>query len=585
MPCTPEQQKILDDFRNFPRPVTFIQGKAGTGKSFLVKELVRVADKAVILAPTNMAASVYSKAMTLHSFFWGEFDDLDEGFQNAREYRLKSRESRCAQYIRQVNTIIIDEISMVRADTVEMINLVCQEVLGNKKPFGGIRMVFVGDLYQLPPIVTSEATLDYLKKEYGGIYFFNSHVVRNNMPDMAFYELKHSVRQQNDKEYEFVLDSLRTGCHIDIALKCLEKLNSRVTPVENLPSNLIAIASSNAEVLAINHRELDKLPGDKYRILANFKIKKLHLKEYGQWTCDRPLDNPEDYHQIEVPSKFEADFMFKVGTRVIFTESKKKHGYINGDFGVIKNFDGNLIEVQVEKSGDKVWVGPKDEERYQMEYNPATHKLRRLFPCIQVTRQYPLKLAYAFTIHKSQGQTYENVILDLHSHIFAPGQLYVALSRVKTLQGLYLTKPVALSDIIVDDEVRIFLSQFASEPSVTPFENSHDAPDFMQLKSSLVRSEIDSTLKIFLKKTISLAEILYAKGVYSYSYIELRKAFVLLSETYNIPSTVNVCVEEHADQKKDNLQLIARLTDLCGSLTDRQLKTVVHDSHLHVLTT
>ena len=107
----------------------------------------------------------------------------------------------------------------------------------------------------------------------------------------------------------------------------------------------------------------------------------------------------------------------------------------------------------------------------------------------------------------------------------------------------------------------------------------------MQLKSSLVRSEIDSTLKIFLKKTISLAEILYAKGVYSYSYIELRKAFVLLSETYNIPSTVNVCVEEHADQKKDNLQLIARLTDLCGSLTDRQLKTVVHDSHLHVLTT
>ena len=134
----------------------------------------------------------------------------------------------------------------------------------------------------------------------------------------------------------------------------------------------------------------------------------------------------------------------------MFTESRKKLGYVNGDFGTIVRKEGSTIHVRIDKTGDIVMINRVDHYRYQMKYDDTKRDLVKVTPYVQKTNQYPLKLAYAFTIHKSQGQTYEQVVLDLHSHIFASGQLYVALSRVKTLSGLYLTKPVSISDIIVD---------------------------------------------------------------------------------------------------------------------------------------
>ena len=155
MPCNTEQQRIIDDFLKNPAPITLIQGKAGSGKSYLIRELVSRTHGAVILTPTNMAKSVYANAQTLHSFFYGEFDDLENGYQNPHTYSV-SRNSYHSYFInklRPIRTLIIDEVSMVRADTFEMMNVICQESLNNPEPFGGIKVILVGDMFQLPPIV------------------------------------------------------------------------------------------------------------------------------------------------------------------------------------------------------------------------------------------------------------------------------------------------------------------------------------------------------------------------------------------------------------------------------------------------
>ena len=155
-----------------PAPITFIHGKAGCGKTYLLQKLATEVTGCTILTPTNLAANLYRNALTMHSFFWGAFDNLDEGFQNPNNINSNVLHSRAASYIQSVKILVVDEISMVRADSFEMMNKVFQQVLGNPKPFGGIPVVVVGDLFQLPPVVSDEAIRQYLNKEYGGIISF-----------------------------------------------------------------------------------------------------------------------------------------------------------------------------------------------------------------------------------------------------------------------------------------------------------------------------------------------------------------------------------------------------------------------------
>ena len=535
MPCNSEQQRIIDDFLKCPAPITLIQGKAGSGKSYLIRELVSQSGGSVILVPTNMAKSVYSNAQTIHSFFYGEFDDLEEGYQNPKMYSpgRNSYHSYFVNKLRPIRTMIIDEISMVRADTFEMMNVICQETLQNHAPFGGIKVILVGDMFQLPPIVEDEETGRYLKDEYGGFYFFNSHVIQNHLDDIRFYELKHSVRHGNDPEYEHILDNLRRGCPVDIAVPMLDRLNSRVVPASSIPPKVISIASSNAEVLRINHRELAKLPGQEYRELALFTIKGKNDNRYIQYTVGQIQPDENEFNTIEVPSKFESDFMFKVGARVMFTESRKKLGYVNGDFGTVVRKEGNIIYVRKDKTGDTVMIDRVDHYSYQMKYDDSKRDLVKITPYVQKTNQYPLKLAYAFTIHKSQGQTYEQVVLDLHSHIFASGQLYVALSRVKTLDGLYLTKPVSIGDIIVDKEVISFLSRF-DESKVAPINTipASNNNEISSLRTFVADNESLTSVRSYIEKSLSLADSLYVMGLYPYAALEMVKTMVILEDYY-----------------------------------------------------
>ncbi len=187
-----------------------------------------------MLTPTNLAAKLYVFGRTLHSFFYPCFDDLNEGYQNPANVTEASTVG-FRGTLENVRMLVIDEISMVRADTFEMMHEICRVAMGNDRPFGGIPVVVVGDMFQLPPIVASEAEYAYLMKEYGGIYFFNSHVIQDNIDKIRLFELNKSYRQQNDEQFSEILDAFRQPLSSQQKIELLQKLNTRV--VDNLPDD------------------------------------------------------------------------------------------------------------------------------------------------------------------------------------------------------------------------------------------------------------------------------------------------------------------------------------------------------------
>lgn len=537
MPLNTEQQAIVDDILRRPAPITVIQGKAGTGKSYLIRELAPRLGNTQILCPTNLAKLVYRSAQTMHSFFYGEFDDLDEGYQNPEEYYCIRNPRYFPGKIQYVDALIFDEISMVRADTFEMMNKVCQVAKNSSAPFGGIRVIIVGDLYQLPPIVEEEAIYEYLMKEYGGIYFFNSHIIQKELPRIKFYELQKSERHKTDKGYEELLDKFRS-LEVMEDKSVLDKLNSRIVPLNAIPANVPYIASSNAEVHQVNSENLAKLSGQTYCSRAMVKIKERNTDNYAGFFefRDTLRYDTQKYHEIILPSAFDGELIFKIGARIVCTASNKGEGYINGDFGTITGYDGNYIYVALDRAPSyPIKISKKSDYKYDMEYDAQNHVLSRVTPYYQRIDQFPVKLAYAFTIHKSQGQTYDSIVLDLRSHIFAPGQLYVALSRSKSLSGLYLTKAIAYSDIIVDPAVIDFINRFTGKGVVSSNSRSgQQMPRVFDEMEMFVRSLGQNAVNTVILSTLMSYARLYSKQQYKYAYLEVQKVIEAVIAAYDI---------------------------------------------------
>jgi hypothetical protein len=558
-PVASTQQDVLDYLSKNPKGITFVHGKAGCGKTYLINQIESSNRGCQVLTPTNLAASLYRRARTLHSFFWKGFDDLDEGFQNTANI-TPAKASNMSYELSKVTMLVFDEISMVRSDTFEMMNQICQKAKRNSLPFGGIPVVLVGDLFQLPPVVSDEAIHNYLINEYGGIYFFDSHVIKNNMDKVKLFELTKSYRQKNDPEFVKLLDSFRVPLSPEKKVELLESLNTRVSTV--LPEDAVYIASSNDEVSTINSDKLESLPGDLLSAEAVYKIK---LKDSDSHIELRHSELPSDANiaPIVVPSQFEGILNFKVGARVMLTQNSKirtsfqprcyEVNYTNGDFGTIVSFENNTFTIKLDKGktvlcpdreNDNYWSSQTREYRYEFDYDSANHKITRKKPFIQRTDQFPLKLAYAFTIHKSQGQTYDKVILDLNSHIFAPGQLYVALSRAKSLDGLFLTKRITYSDIISDESIFLFLNKVrlangakatapapAPQPQPVP-KRTIDNPRCDDFISFVKLNEQNESIKDFLCHSLDSYKAVFALGQNDLAMEELIKVIDLVNGSY-----------------------------------------------------
>ena len=545
-PLAHTQQDVLDYINNNPKGIIFVHGKAGCGKTYLISQIEKSNKNCQVLTPTNLAATLYKRARTIHSYFWRAFDNFVEGYldpANITDQRARAM----SVELSKVSMFIFDEVSMIRSDTFEMMNQICQKARKNKLPFGGIPIVIVGDLFQLPPVVNDEAIMKYLLEEYGGIYFFDSHVVKDNLDKIKLFELNYSYRQQNDPEFVKLLDAFREPLTPERKVELLEKLNTRVSA--SLPDDAVYVASSNDEVNAVNTSKLNSLPGTRQISVARHEIKLKNSHKRISLAHDE-LPSEHDIEQIILPTPYDGELKFKNGARVMLTKNCKINGlryYNNGDFGTIEDFNGDFFTINLDSGQTVQCPNPNDfyrksqikEERYEFTYDPLTHKIKRNPNPVQITYQYPLKLAYAFTIHKSQGQTYEKVILDLNSHIFAPGQLYVALSRAKSLNGLFLTKQITYSDIISDESIFVFLNKLrlANGGSTVPqstFVPTHAIinPRCDDFISFIIVNEQNGATKDFLCHTLESYKSVFALGQNDMAMQELVKIINLVNSSY-----------------------------------------------------
>ena len=430
---TPEttELEITQDYRNVINaieredPFIFVSGKAGTGKTTLIGYLrENISGNVVVLAPTGVAA-LQVKGVTIHSFF--RFPPRlifpEEDIKSVRDKRI----------YQDINLLIIDEISMVRADIIDAIDLFLRENGPKRgKPFGGIQVVFVGDLFQLPPVISSSDMTILSERGYDGPYFFCAMALHRK--EVSMVELQKIFRQK-DGEFTGILNRIRINEDVEDALL---ELNSQCYGVETDPDPLtITLTTTNARADMINNNELKSLS----------EIPKTFAgKLEGKFNVDeRNLPSP-------------MNLILKVGSKVMFTANDNvfPKKWVNGTIGVVKELLDGKVKVQIQNGPyiNTVEVSAFQWESYKYEVDMMAGKIKPTV--IGSYEQIPLMLAWAVTIHKSQGKTLDKVKIDLSSGAFASGQVYVALSRCRSIQGIRLQRPIAMKDVRCDPEIKRF---------------------------------------------------------------------------------------------------------------------------------
>lgn len=427
------------EFQNALRLITdtnqsvFLTGKAGTGKSTFLKYICEVTRKKhIVLAPTGIAA-VNVGGMTMHSFFKMPLkplipDDPDYSPRKIRKTLRYPKEK--VKIIQELDLIIIDEISMVRADMIDFMDRVLRIYNGNmREPFGGKQLLFVGDIFQLEPVITPDMR-DILRHYYPDFFFFNAR---------AFSEIKlvpielQKIYRQTDAAFISLLDKIRIN---QASERDIQVVNSRYSQQQQIHADdfVMTLASRRDTVDTINESHLAELTTEEHTFSGIIE---------GTF----PLQN--------LPTS--QELTLKVGAQVIFIRNDRTQRWINGTLGKIAAFGDEYIVVETE-DGHSYSLEPEQWENMQYDYDEKEKRIKETV--LGTFTQFPVKLAWALTIHKSQGLTFNNIVIDLAGGAFSSGQTYVALSRCTSLEGITLRQPIRLRDIIVNRHVVEFSRSF-----------------------------------------------------------------------------------------------------------------------------
>lgn len=407
----------------------FLTGKAGTGKTTFLRTLKEKSSKrSIIVAPTGVAA-INAGGMTIHSFFQLPLSPFvpEANFKNRFDYSKEKR-----KIIRTLDLLIIDEISMVRSDVLDAIDSVLRRFREHEKPFGGVQLLMIGDLQQLTPVVTPEDEV-ILQPYYDTSYFFGSKALRSI--SYVTIELTHVYRQQ-DEEFITLLNNIREG---QVSETDLKRLNKRFNPnfEPEVGSDYIRLTTHNKMAESYNEVQLHNLPSK---------------------ACTFIAEADGNFPEYNYPADFKLTL--KRGAQVMFIRNDNNGRYYNGRIGHVTHIDNEKILVLCPGDDKEIEVQQETWENTKYSLNEKTKQIEAE---VQGTfKQYPLRLAWAITIHKSQGLTFEHAIIDAQSS-FAAGQVYVALSRCKTLEGLILASPISSSAIINDNQVMNYISHQTEE--------------------------------------------------------------------------------------------------------------------------
>ncbi len=415
----------------------YLTGRAGTGKSTFLKYICHhTPKKYIVLAPTGIAA-INAGGVTMHSFFKIPFrpilpNDPDLSTKNRRVYDFLKYNKAKIDLIRETELIIIDEISMVRADILDFVDQVLRVFSTNKtEPFGGKQLLMVGDAFQLEPVVKRDEW-DILRRFYKTPYFFSAQVFRQI--NLIQIELKKVYRQKDDN-FVNILDNIRVN---SATSSHLQSINNRFVPNFDMPIDelFITLATRRDTVDYINDGKLAQLEGEEFIFTGKVE---------------------GEFPESSLPTLLEL--VLKESAQVMFVKNDIEKRWYNGSLGRIEDFDDNGIYVQLE-NGDIHHVTTEKWQNLRYKFDEKENKI--IAEEIGSFHQFPLRLAWAVTVHKSQGLTFDNVLIDFSGGAFAGGQLYVALSRCRSLEGMYLKSPIRRSDIIVNREVVAF-SKYAND--------------------------------------------------------------------------------------------------------------------------
>jgi hypothetical protein len=549
MNTTPSRAELAARFVNNTGKHVFLTGKAGTGKTTFLREIyANTYKQAVIGAPTGIAA-INAGGATLHSLFQlpfgGFIPERGATSQFVGNSKLHTPESLIRELkmsdvrrkvIREMELLIIDEVSMLRADLLDAIDTIMRYVrFRRNEPFGGVQVLFIGDLLQLPPVV-NEGEWNVLKHYYESPFFFNAKVLREEQP--VYLELD-KIYRQGDDQFVRLLNNLRTN---QVTTADAEILNSKVKPgfVPAPNENYIHLTTHNYQADQINRRELDKLPGTSRFFKADVQ---------GTFS--------------EYAYPIEAELELKPGAQIMFIKNDVTGAqrYFNGKIGVVAELEENKISVEFTDGSKPVTVDKYEWENKRYVVNEETGDIEE--EIVGTFTHFPIKLAWAITVHKSQGLTFEKAIVDV-GKAFAPGQVYVALSRLTSLDGLVLNSRVNFDSLHVDKHIHGYS---VNQPEMTQLKNLLETESASYMQTFLIQSFDFTDLSGALRKHLLSYEPGKRKSV-KIAYMDWVEALYLDFQKE----------KEVADRFLSQLRKIFDQTERLELLTERVTSAEIHFS-------